>query len=113
MKTGQMKIKENRRERRGLFNILANEIDSAFCCFCKFLQPGSGCDDGGDCEHPLREHWGFPEVFEPGKDCWAFRPLISTRDCADIVGIILQKGWQRWQWSESEKGRIEVLGDSE
>jgi hypothetical protein len=44
----------------------------------------------------LEARYGFYGCLTPGSDCWGFRPDISVQNAADIVGIVLAKGYQEW-----------------
>ncbi len=97
---------------REIYIILAGEVDFCLCAFCKYSKVESGyspCDCGEPyCVHPLRdslqEQWGsYVYGIEPGGDCWGFRPSHPVAFCADIVGIILEKGWQDVVWWQNKK----------
>lgn len=112
-----------KKHQREIYLVLAEEVNCGIAPFCKYSScegSGSICD-GGECyhvcEHPLSvineqegDH-GIP-CEEPGVDCWGFRPDYSLQDIADIVGIILVKGWTRWGWNIPTKDnpQIEVYG---
>jgi len=100
-----------KKEERDIYRVLANEVDYTLCCFCKYSECVVGesvCDSGEPyCVHPLGDRFGhsFSSYgLESGEDCWGFRPLHSVDFCADIVGIILQKGWEETVWWQNKKG---------
>ena len=89
-----------KKSEREVYRVLANEIDSLICDFCKYavsITGASPCDCGEPyCDHPLKDRisdYGSHGGFEPLDDCWGFRPRYSVDLCADIVGIVLAKGW--------------------
>ena len=90
---------------------LTSQVDWQLCSFCKFNQcmsyGDSPCDCGEpDCCHPLG--YRLEHDSEPGEDCWGFRPDHDISFCADIVGIILSKGWQGATWWQNKKGDWKV-----
>lgn len=101
---------------REIYLVLASEVDYTLCGFCKYSEcvAGESVCDGGEpyCVHPLGER--FEHSFssygiEPGMDCWGFRPSHSIDFCADIVGIVLAKGWNGGAvWWKNKKGNWKV-----
>lgn len=94
---------------REIYRVLTNEVDWQLCAFCKFAE-SDGCDAGPECKHPL---WKISErewELEPGEDCWGFRPQHSVSFITDIVGIVLERGWQSATWWEREDGDYSVAG---
>lgn len=96
---------------REIYRVLANEVDFTLCSFCKYTECESGyspCDVGDPyCIHPLGDR--FAHSFssygiEPTEDCWGFRPSHSVEFFADIIGIILQKGWEATVWWQNKRG---------
>ena len=101
---------------REIYLILANEIDFNICSFCKFAEShGCGCDS--ECQHPLCDRVGFPHwddgFFEPGDDCWGFRPEYDVSTVADIIGIGLSNQWTSLAYWKDEEGKLLVSGTKE
>lgn len=100
-----------KKEQRRVYVELADLVDYNLCSFCKYsecLGGESPCDTGEPyCVHPLEYRldgqWGCYGM-APGDDCWGFRPAHSVDFFADVVGIILQKGWQGTVWWQNKKG---------
>ncbi len=104
-----------KKEQREVYVALASEVDYNLCSFCKYSKCESGyspCDVGEPyCVHSLEErfeHSYGSYGIEPGGDCWGFRPSHSVDFCADIVGVILQKGWEGTVWWQNKKGDWKV-----
>lgn len=103
---------------RTIYNVLANQVVFCLCAFCKFSKCESDgyspCDCGEPyCIHPLGAIFGHSYSsygIEPGDDCWGFRPAHLVEFCADIVGILLQKGWQSAVWWQNKKGVWKITG---
>jgi len=102
---------------RGIYLILAEEIDTVLCSFCKYSKCESGdspCECGEPyCVHPLRYNFGHEYDFEPGVDCWGFRAQHDVSFCADITGFVLQNGWNDWVLWKSKKGIWRIWGSKE
>lgn len=95
---------------REIYIILANEVDYSLCSFCKFSEV-IYCGTVG-CKHPLSDR--LPEeVYEPGTDCWGFRPEYDIPTAADLVGIILANGWKIASWRTDDAGRLLISGAKE
>ena len=95
---------------RAVFIELTNEGGWSLCTFCKY-DKGNACG-GVDCKHPLNYRLSEDGLC-PGEDCWAFRPCCPVSMCADIVGIVLSKGWRNgavW-WEEEGIMRVAELVD--
>ena len=94
-----------KKAQRGIYLVLAAEIDTGLATFCKYAcWTGTSYCDGGDvemeCEHPLVPYYGDCdcECVCPNTDCWGFRPELNVPDVADIVGIVLAEGYLNWAW---------------
>lgn len=102
-------MKKNQRE---IYLVLSMEVETTLCTFCKFFK-SEWCGDGS-CNHTLVDKleatYGLYKGQEPGDDCWGFRPDISVRDVADIVGIVLSKKFKIWSYEITNKG-IKVYGE--
>lgn len=103
------------KDKRAIYLILTNEINTLICSACKFDAGGDCCSGSEGCLHPLAERRGFPMneadgCMEPGNDCWAFRPEIKVSDLADIAGLVLEYGWDEWFWRTYPDGMIKVYG---
>ena len=100
-----------KKEKRGIFLVLASELDFTICSFCKYSEAVSGyspCDAGEPyCIHPLgyrlEDSFNGYDI-EPGQDCWGFRASHSVEFCADIVGICLANKWEAAVWWPNKKG---------
>ena len=107
-----------KREQREVYRLLAAEVDYCICSFCKFgSYYGSPCSGGEyECDHPLEvvNNTLSEDVVcsGPGADCWAFRPSMNVELAADIVGVILAKGFTSTIWSKNKYGTYEVVGES-
>ncbi len=105
-----------KKAQREVYRVLANEADFSLCSFCKFAQFfGSSCCDGEiECHHPLLEKsFEFEREQERAMemgDCWGFRPSHPVDFCADIVGILLSKGWTSASWWQNKEGIWQVAG---
>lgn len=105
-----------KKSHREIYIILTKEVDNILCAFCKYSECQIGispCDCGESyCVHPLKDHLPHDDNYglEPGNDCWGFRPVFSVELCADIVGILLQKGWDDWVVWKSKKGNWRIHG---
>ena len=100
-----------RKQEREIYNILANEVEFVLCSFCKYAE----CIACGEpeCKHPLEHRFSFAWPYygmEPGQDCWGFRSAHDITTIADIVGIILDNGWEVAGWHESKEGQLVVTG---
>lgn len=106
-----------KKEARGIYLILSNEIGAQLCVACKYgdFTGSSCCDDGYyECQHKLNDYIGFPlykadGCMEPGMDCWGFRPDMKVEDLADITGVILEQGFDEWSFTRS-KGKTKIYG---
>ena len=102
-----------RKSQREIYQILANEVAFSLCSFCKYAKCYvSYCDGGNDieCKHPLwKVNEGESEEASQLGDCWGFRPSHPISFIADIIGIILAKGWAFASWWE-DKGIWKVAG---
>jgi hypothetical protein len=93
---------------REVYLELVDAVGYDLCSFCKSAYFVSCCD-GSECHHPLDNIPGHDHALDPGEDCWGFRPSHSVSVCADIVGIILEKGWDggaTWEIGENGIGTI-------
>ncbi len=104
-----------RKEQREIYQVLANEVDFPLCSFCKYAEGyGSCCDGDLECRHPLLEKsFAFEEESERAMnlgDCWGFRPSHPIPFCADIIGILLIKGWTSASWWQDKEGVWKVAG---
>ena len=104
-------------QQRDIYYELNQLVSCGLCSCCKFSQNDgtSICEGDGlmECKHPLekvRDIDEDSEVQAGDADCWGFRPAISVSDWADIIGLILEKGWDRWQWYVSKTNRIHIEG---
>lgn len=106
---------------RNTFNEVAGEIGGSLCSFCKYANwiGGSCCDSEVECAHPIAEkviqHTRYETSFEmttcPGEDCWGFRSAYPISEVADIVGLVLSKGFTDWSYRYSKsRGRVVVYG---
>lgn len=86
----------SKKTNREAYIALSEEVNFLICSFCKYGE--FNCGSGNSCNHSLANRTGFPEDLEPGSDCWGFRPSLSVELTADIVGIMLQKGWSFVSW---------------
>lgn len=107
-------MKKNQRE---IYQVLANEVDFTLCSFCKYAEcyKNSCCGDGDlECHHSLNgKSWGFDHEVDNAMtmgDCWGFRPEHPVSFCADIVGIVLSKGWTSASWWQDKKSVWKVAG---
>lgn len=103
-----------KREQREVYWALADAICSPLCSFCKSSRFSGPCEDGDiECVHPIEyvREQEADKAFQTG-DCWGFRPHYKLADIADIVGIILAKGWEYATWHE-EDGVLKVFGRTE
>lgn len=104
------------REKREVYQVLANEADFAVCTFCKYVESSGSCCDGDiGCKHPLLDKsFAFEEESERAMnlgDCWGFRPRHPVSFVADIVGIILAQGWTGGvSWWQNKKGDWRITG---
>lgn len=98
-KEGQCLNKKMKKENRQIYLILAEEVSTALCSFCRYHEGSSICEEEyyGYCEHPI-ETVKKDRDLTPGDDCWGFSSLVPVSDAADIVGVILANGWTRWVW---------------
>lgn len=105
-----------KRDKREIYQVLANELDWIICSFCKFSKSEFNCGEL-DCHHPLSEKsFGFDDAFDSAQnlgDCWGFRPSMSIALVADIVGIVLANEWQVAGWSTNKDGVLEIVGSKE
>lgn len=107
-----------KKDQREIYQILANEVDWTICSFCKYAQStGCCCDDELECHHPLNTvycSWAIEKCVDNAMqmgDCWLFRPGHSIDFIADIVGIVLAKGWDGGvQWWQDKQGNWKVVG---
>lgn len=104
-------MRPNRKSQRTVYLELASEVGFTMCAFCKFSKCESGyspCDIGEPyCIHPLADRFSHSYSsfgIEPGCDCWGFRPEYDISFCADIIGILLVKGWDDAVWWRNKKG---------
>ena len=100
-----------KKAQREIYIKLAETVDYVPCSFCKYSEC-VGCNDG-ECKHPLSDRGGFPYFdgdLYPGDDCWGFRPQYNVSTTADVVGVILSKGWQSAGWGENKEGQLVVWG---
>lgn len=98
-----------KRAQRAVYLELTKEIDWQLCSFCIFAE-SNGCGAGLECTHPLLERLPVADCeLYPGEDCWGFRPSLSVSLVADIIGIILEQGWEEASWWEDE-GVLKVAG---
>ncbi|MCK9598314.1 MAG: hypothetical protein M0R06_04695 [Sphaerochaeta sp.] len=98
---------------RAIWMILAEIIEGDACTFCRY-NDSPLCSPDLICIHPLPAVRDAIDIFGMA-DCWGFRPHkgLTISDVADIVGIILANGWDRWSWYISLDGKkIEVSGYS-
>lgn len=97
---------------RELYLTLSSEIDFCLCSFCSYSRCETGyspCDTGEPyCTHPLEYRMNHLFEFSTGDDCWGFRPAHSVSFITDIVGIILQNGWESAVWWKNKKGNWKV-----
>ena len=103
-----------RKTQREIYQVLANEVRFTLCGFCKFAYGEGSCGDGeNECHHLLSGKSGFEEQVESAVelgDCWGFRPSSPVSFCADIVGIVLAKGWSSVLWWQDKEGIWRVAG---
>ncbi len=101
---------------REIYQVLANEIDWCLCSFCKYaIGSGSCCNSTIECHHPLYDKsWKFEQeandALEDMGDCWGFRPSHPVSFVADIIGIMLQKGWDSASWWQDKESIWKVAG---
>jgi hypothetical protein len=95
---------------REIYVALNDLVNSEICFACKFhIGYGSICDGSTyECEHPLKDHYGFPQSDDLLSDCWAYRPVYKVDEFADIVGVILNLGVEEWQTERGKDGKIKV-----
>jgi len=95
---------------REIYRVLTNEVDWSLCAFCKYAE-FQGCECGVACDHPLGDRLPACDfALDSGEDCWGFRPAYSVTFMADIVGIMLEKGWQSAMWWENKEGKLLIAG---
>lgn len=105
-----------KREQREIYLVLANELDSPMCTFCKYSKwEGSPCTDDAycECQHKLDKEFDLfmgGDSKWPGDDCWGFRPAAHLNDIADVVGLILSEHFTNWSWEKTDSGTILVYG---
>lgn len=107
-------MKKNQRQ---IYQVLANEVDFCLCSFCRYSD-SSGidccCDGELECLHPLSNQAVFEEEIDEAMnmgDCWGFRPSHPVAFVADVVGIILAKGWSGGaSWWQDKEGEWKVAG---
>lgn len=97
---------------REVYIELAALIDFSLCAFCVYYVCfGSACDDiEGECYHPVENVPGHDQEPAPTDDCWGFRKKFSVSLAADIVGIMLEKGWTSATWRKRDDGIYEIAG---
>ncbi len=103
-----------KKAQREIYQGLANEVDFALCSFCKYAECyGSACcgDVEVECHHTLRQvnEDEYERASQLG-DCWGFRPSHPVSFIADIIGIMLTKGWTSATWWQNKKGIWKVFG---
>ena len=100
---------------REIYVVLTSEVYWQLCTFCRFAEFNGFCDAGYiECHHPLGYRLqSYDAELCPGEDCWGFRPNkeYSISLIADMVGIVLEKGWQAVTWWENEDGRLVIAGE--
>ena len=99
-------------EQRAIYFELTNEIGFELCAFCRHSATyGSACDCiETECHHPIENVPGHDEYLAPGDDCWGFRPKYTVSFIADLVGVVLSKGWASASWWKNEDGVYEIAG---
>lgn len=105
-----------KKEQRAIYLVLTDEINCSLCTFCKHAEfTGSLCEAiENDCRHPLKDKsWEFDKqvesAYEQG-DCWGFRPAYPVEFVADVVGIVLAKGWDGGFTFQEKEGVWVVSG---
>jgi len=108
-------VKKTERE---IYIEIASIIDWNLCGFCRHSRNNGDSVCGESecwCEHPLEavtDMWNYDGgIAPPSNDCWGFAPVLSVRNTADIVGVILAEGYdtERCQWWK-ENGELHVEG---
>lgn len=102
---------------RNIYRVLTEEANTAICFACKFSTCVAG-ESPCDCGEPycnnkfLNEHPYLQkdDDGEPGIDCYFFKPCFTVPILADLVGIILQKGWGWWTVWTNKKGQLKITG---
>ena len=70
--------------------------ETSLCAFCRLAECSGQCGDTEmDCLHPLDavsegDPVSGPLGYEPGHDCWGFRPSLPVEAVAEFVGQRLQ-----------------------
>lgn len=106
-----------KKTQREIYRILTNEVDFTLCSFCKYDGYYGGACYGEvelECHHPLNnKSLEFDDQVDNASqcgDCWGFRPSHPIAFIADIIGIIISKGWDSASWWQDKKGIWKVAG---
>ena len=112
-----------KKQERTVYLELSGLVGATLCCWCCYgeFQGYSLCADDGyyECRHGLSDRSGFPwneEPAEAGDDCWGFNSQWNLATISDIIGIILENGWEQkdyhwgFQWDPKDKSDIKVAG---
>lgn len=101
-----------KKQAREIYLTLSAVIDWPICPFCRYCESdgSSPCSDEGynTCVCPIeaisRKYEDDYEMPIINDDCWGFSPCIRVADLADLVGIVLAKGWDsgKVQWFKKD-----------